>query len=225
MALAFSGGMSLTASPASNLAPQTDFLAELIAIADACDCGHDHHAAPVAPAPTAKLRRYCYRCTDCLAVFFVEGAELPHLECACGGKVESMGRVYRDRLVTESIRCACDSRCTGARGPSCNCKCGGENHGSNAVVTVVTDHGAVPKALNKPDLKRGAEYRAAVDAALGRMRSRWGVWVDDVACGRWIDSRSAWSEIRYGLQCIRHARGLRTQSGRIRALALVAPSH
>lgn len=31
--------------------------------------------------------------------------------------------------VVESV--ACDARCTGARGPKCDCSCGGANHGAN----------------------------------------------------------------------------------------------
>src|SRR5206468_12359849 len=49
----------------------------------------------------------------------------------CAGRFESMGRVERDRLIHEHIAAVCDERCTSARGPICNCHCGGQHHGSN----------------------------------------------------------------------------------------------
>lgn len=59
------------------------------------------------------------------------------------GKV---GRTRAGRLLTPEERSPCDGRCTNARGPNCDCRCGGANHGSRRVVTVwrCADAGRVP---------------------------------------------------------------------------------
>jgi len=38
---------------------------------------------------------------------------------------------YGQLKATMRPECPCDGRCTGARGHSCDCSCGGANHGSN----------------------------------------------------------------------------------------------
>lgn len=92
------------------------------------------------------IQRYCYRCTDCLAVVFANEFKFNGGQCgACGGQIEFMGQVCRDRLVKKHEECACDGRCTHARGPSCECKCGGANHGTGATVFVTVDCGPVPR--------------------------------------------------------------------------------
>ena len=95
---------------------------------------------------SAQIARWFIRCTTCLAISAVE--EHPNLgEWRCGicqGGIENMGRVERDRLIHEHMAAVCDDRCTSARGPICNCKCGGQHHGSHRVVRVVRDAGPVP---------------------------------------------------------------------------------
>lgn len=60
-----------------------------------------------------------------------------------------MGKVgSKNRLMETEERCKCDARCTNARGPNCECSCGGANHGSNKVVTVQRDVGPVPVTAN-----------------------------------------------------------------------------
>jgi hypothetical protein len=90
--------------------------------------------------------RWFVRCTTCLAVSAVnESPNTAEWKCGiCGGHLECMGRVERERLVAEHLQSVCDDRCTFARGPVCNCKCGGEHHGSKRVVRVVRDLGPVP---------------------------------------------------------------------------------
>lgn len=109
------------------------------------------------------VSRHCYRCTDCLAVWFVEGKFERRMDCACGSPAEYMGRVRQEVLVKTETRCACDGRCTNAFGPSCDCSCGGKNHGTGAVVEVEYVAGAVPKAKNAPCLIRKLEFRQAVE--------------------------------------------------------------
>jgi hypothetical protein len=40
--------------------------------------------------------------------------------------------------------CPCDARCTNAKGPSCNCSCGGANHGAGHAVDLRCDSVALP---------------------------------------------------------------------------------
>ena len=48
-----------------------------------------------------------------------------------------MGKVYGSHLVTVTLAPPCDGRCTNAQGPSCDCLCGGANHGSKKLVEVL----------------------------------------------------------------------------------------
>jgi hypothetical protein len=119
--------------------------------------------------------RWFIRCTTCLAVSAVtEPPNTGGWQCGiCGGSFESMGRVERDRLIHEHTTAVCDDRCTSARGPICNCQCGGQHHGSHRVVRVVRDAGPVPTVtpstgrdqarLNAEELRR---YRTAALALL-----------------------------------------------------------
>lgn len=114
------------------------------------------------------LRHY-YRCTDCLSVAATEQklpTETKHYtervtaECgACGGSIEYMGPVVRDRLVTDvKYLCPCDERCTGARGPNCDCSCGGANHGTGAMAEVVVTSG-VPRLMIRPEARTWTPQR------------------------------------------------------------------
>ena len=113
---------------------------------------------PIAPVPTtptpaaAPTRRHFYRCIGCLEVYALEAPlrlENGRTVSQCGNcdqRLEYMGRTERDRLITEHTACACDDRCTAARGPLCQCKCLGKNHGAGMAgyVTTTTDRGPVP---------------------------------------------------------------------------------
>jgi len=49
------------------------------------------------------------------------------ITCACGKQLKiEHGRALYGRYVTTTI---CSDKCTGASGPSCDCQCGGMNHG------------------------------------------------------------------------------------------------
>lgn len=123
------------------------------------------------------MNRYFVRCNGCLEVSSVEADSLPYgLKCGiCGSSVANMGRVQRgnegSRLVKDHVRCACDERCTSARGPLCSCSCGGKNHGAGmaAVIRYTTDAGSVPTVqartpeLEAAALARFAEYREVRD--------------------------------------------------------------
>ena len=113
-----------------------------------------------------QIDRWYWRCTDCLGVAAVDG-RCAAPKCPCGGMCECMGQVSGYRLTSAIHLCPCDGRCTGATGPSCECQCGGENHGTGAVVRVIVDRGPVPE-LDAADAAersaRGEAYRHAVTA-------------------------------------------------------------
>lgn len=118
--------------------------------------------------------RWFYRCRDCLTVAASEGRlttnSASHGLCgACGGEMAEMGQVQGDRLAKVEHLCACDSRCTGAQGPKCDCSCRGANHGTGRVVKVVRDLGPVP-IMDVPQTAKAsavaAEWRAALEPAV-----------------------------------------------------------
>lgn len=149
--------LSLTLGP--RVMPQTEST-DLLDIMFSAPC------APMPPKPIGPVNRWFYRCLDCLSVIAVEQELKPfHWErgiyqvgrCgACNAWLESMGCVDRGRLVRDEVRSACDDRCTSARGPNCDCKCHGKNHGSGLVVTVQVDAGGIPVA----QVSASAKYRA-----------------------------------------------------------------
>lgn len=57
--------------------------------------------------------------------------------CPSCGLVNSSATRVRG-FVTEHV---CDARCTGAKGPNCECSCGGKNHGNDFMVGVTADLG------------------------------------------------------------------------------------
>jgi hypothetical protein len=112
----------------------------LFSESDAVPVDSIHYDPAPAQAAEPQKPRHCYRCEDCLTVCFADGDQLPSAKCgACDGRMEHMGRVERGRLKEDTYACPCDARCTSARGPNCDCLCGGKNHGSNAVVEVTRD--------------------------------------------------------------------------------------
>lgn len=154
----------------------------------------------------AAVNRWFVRCLGCLSVAAVteeppkprymdDGSYRVPMDCAaCGGRIEVMGRVRRDRLVTTHTECACDDRCTSARGPMCNCVCGGANHGTYAVVTIIRDRGPVPQvSVLDPEaaVARRAEYEAAVApirerVAAYRVRRQAGEFLPGGAYDEWM---------------------------------------
>lgn len=120
--------------------------------------------------------RHFYRCADCLSVAATEtkihpiqnppNYVLSFGECAaCNGRIEYLGDVHRNRLQKTELHVPCDSRCTGAIGPHCDCSCGGVNHGSNRLVEVVIEVGKLPRLLVPSDAKSKAEtYRALLQS-------------------------------------------------------------
>ncbi len=121
------------------------------------------------------MARHFFRCTDCLAVMAVDDPsfEYGRITAATCGACDSttfdhMGRVHMDRLITEQTACACDDRCTCARGPICTCSCGGKNHGKGlaCTVTITKDRGAVPTLT---PMNGRASLRAKAEDYRGRL--------------------------------------------------------
>lgn len=167
------------------------------------------------------MKRWYTKCSLCLAVACVESEEDPRavrqalrragksttgpdVVCgACGGAVEVTGYVSRARLVAAHGEASpCDWRCTNATGPSCDCSCGGSNHGSQKLVSfVVTD--SIPRITpldTEKSKKIAAEATTGQAAAykaiehLGAVEYReWaaGVWLEGVAYSRAMEYREA----------------------------------
>ena len=137
-----------------------------------------------------------------------------------------MGRVHRARLVRDAVVSVCDFRCTNAKGPECNCHCGGENHGSHAVVQVTHDAGPLPRYELTPDRGRALEYRVARAEAELRLK---GLNADDLFArklrGAYLNAAdfARYLRIRRGHERIRKAQGARTQAGRLKMLAAIEP--
>ena len=132
------------------------------------------------------LSRHYYRCRSCCHVVATEtmletkrldnGAAEIVARCVCDGKLELLGRVSRARrgLVLDSERCACDARCTNANGPSCDCVCGGVNHGTHRVVPIEIGAGGVPRLVVADEaacLARAAEYANAMAPHRAELRA------------------------------------------------------
>lgn len=178
--------------------------------------------------------RWYYRCLDCLTVS-AANEHLPagwdraqnrrvYPKCgACGGDIEEMGRVEGDRLAKPETHCACDARCTHATGPNCDCRCGGENHGTGAVVEVSRDCGPVPVLRNPSTIRAKAEaeeYRNALAA----------VWAQIERYNRLREqSPRGWlAEKDYSEHCrlchlYHKARALRTHKNRMKVLRAAVP--
>lgn len=163
---------------------------------------------PEIPAPVKPARvpdRFFYRCADCLSVMAIDAelrwilrpdAEQPYPaanvymlgKCgACGGYLEFMGKVERNRLVRTEERSPCDARCTHARGPSCDCKCGGMNHGSGLWVTVTIDAGGIPVANVAPfAMSQARAYRELYAAVKEAINERYGRYLDGTRLTRML---------------------------------------
>jgi hypothetical protein len=134
----------------------------------------------------------------------------------CSGPIENMGKVERDRLTHHHIGSPCDDRCTFARGPHCDCSCGGKNHGSKLTVVIVRDAGPVPivPMPNPEKAKRIAaeyqEYRARALAILDNQLAakRRGDFLPD----------GDFRRLRAIQKALRKAHEARTHDARIKAL-------
>jgi len=166
------------------------------------------------------VNRWYIRCTDCLTVSAVD-AEPHGARCACGGAIESMGRVTRwGRLGRDTLDVPCDARCTNATGPRCDCPCGGENHGTRRLVTVTQDAGGIPQvSALRPELAE--TYRQLRDDARAALRARYGDVLERKARGEWV-LWTAYLDARSYSEAIAQAAALKTHANRNKTLTAIA---
>lgn len=128
---------------------------------------------------------YYHKCLDCLTPF--SSTERKIDECDCCGPVILMGMVHGDKFIQQGNRPACDGRCTHAHGPSCDCACGGANHGTGRTVSVVVNEGKVkvidPDKDIMEDMMRGYKYREIRDYAYNLLANMKG-FVSDIRRAR-----------------------------------------
>lgn len=172
--------------------------------------------------------RHYLRCRDCLTAHAREQEAAPESggPCPlCGGKTEYMGRVTPAGPLSRAYSFSpCDTRCTRARGPLCDCPCRGEHHGSGLVVTYETGTAKLPEALDGARARRwAAEYleakaaaRAAFEARFGAVvaKRRVGGWLSGAEFGRYLEAED------FG-RALATANRLRTHSGRLKALGAI----
>lgn len=67
----------------------------------------------------------CPNCDKKHSAIYSEGGIGPDRICAT--------RFDPLNFVARQIPTKCDGRCMGAKGPNCDCQCGGANHGANSI--------------------------------------------------------------------------------------------
>ena len=178
-----------------------------------------------------KTDRLYVRCSDCLGVSVAIGIDsaVAHgdIRCGiCGGRIEAMGHVHENRLVTEHTVCKCDERCADATGPRCSCKCGGANHGHGMAgyIQVERDGGPATITPQKHHDKlrlRADEYRAAAASALERIEAHVdnGPYLSKRA-GEWVghEGFAAFRRQQDRYRALADARKGRTHKGRLNKL-------
>jgi hypothetical protein len=136
-----------------------------------------------------KALRHFYRCVDCLTIAVTleqieptrDARGYPHwAECAgCGGSIEYLGPVNKHHQIFHTeLQTPCDGRCTGAIGPSCDCQCGGENHGTGALVEVVVRVDRLPVVMTPANAAgKAKEYREVVAAFRDAWDQKYGNYI------------------------------------------------
>jgi len=187
-----------------------------------------------APAIAEKMKpRHFYRCADCLTVVAVADrleeiyddrrGRVPKAICdACEGGIEYLGETVADSFLQKQTgwRPICDARCTGARGPSCDCHCGGKNHGSGIVVPVYT-HGPIPRVgTPKAGAARAIEYRQLCEQFKAEWSKAFQPLGDRRKAGEWLnpDEFRKWNRGIQILANFRHAKGMRAHHARNKSI-------
>jgi hypothetical protein len=171
--------------------------------------------------------RWFLRCPECLSVVAtdVESNLPPKIHCSvCHVPVEVMGRVYRDTLVKDEELCPCDDRCTAAQGPHCDCKCGGKNHGSHALVWVTVVVGGVP-TVTPIDIEKAREtakaYKEAREKAESALQAKYGAVLEEMKKGGWVKDYTLWRTVRELQVGVRKASKMKSQWARIKAFGKI----
>jgi len=167
-----------------------------------------------------QLKRYFYRCRDCLTVVANESEHpvKPAACDACEGSIECLGRV-----VPSGKRAAkstpCDYRCTNARGPNCDCVCGGRNHGSWADVrfnsSTPVPRLMIPKSAAEHSIQFWARCRDVErewKQVYGEISDRMGArYLDADDYKRYVAGVKVWNRYQY-------TKKLRSHAGRMKRL-------
>ena len=152
----------------------------------------------------------------------------------CGGRIVHRGWVRTDgTAVHTEQRLACNGVCQTAAGDSCDCQCGGKNHGVIRNVTITVADGKTSLSLDHPEQLAHLAAKRLPDIELAeKLAEELAARADEVfgdvlpayRAGGWLprpqwDRVQEWSEIR---RRIRHAQKLRTPSGRLRSLGAIS---
>src|SRR5690606_40910624 len=120
----------------------------------------------------------------------------------------------------------CDDRCLNARGPNCDCKCNGRNHGIGlaGIVEMTFDGGAVILRPLKPEesIKRAQEYRAAKAAVEQALSDVFGRYWDAYRAGQYIPNSGIYWALKAWTAEYADARVLRTHKNRVKRLYQLA---
>lgn len=178
------------------------------------------------------MARHFYRCLGCLEVVALDGDRLAMNYSAtvatcdnCGQHFEHMGRVEKDRLVTDHIACKCDDRCTSARGPLCVCQCGGKHHGAGMLggyFLQTTDAGPIPR-VKLPSRARAIDAKRQFEEyqRLAKLiRLELGCLLDRRAAGEFLP-RASFDRMRELQDANRKSWALRSHAGRLKTLRAV----
>lgn len=199
--------------------------------------------------PQVSTVRAYWKCPDCLSVYVTDvpkpqaGAPgwlrpsniaylLPFRPfcAACGAETREMGVVGPSGAVTLThTDTVCDWSCQGALGPTCDCKCGGANHGDTWArkVVVVETRGTQP-VVSLPDkageaLAKAEEYRGLAAEATQAWQAKYGTLIERKQTGQWLDAGqfARYLEGTHRANAIRNAKALRThkvRNAKLRAL-------
>lgn len=168
-------------------------------------------------------KRYYYKCFDCLSPMVAEERQDNSAECFCGGLLSYMGVVKQDGHVhNEYSATPCNTLCTDATGPNCNCSCGGKNHGVQQRADIRRDEDRGVAILTPPNKEKcivvATEYRAAREAAWKRLEEQYGS--DLTTTTKWLE-RPLWEAITDDKAAWRFAKNAKVHSARMKALAKV----
>lgn len=137
-----------------------------------------------------EILRHFFRCFDCLSVFATENnydTESQFPKCPCGGKTLYMGPVTKTPIYNLSEMPACDGRCTEAKGNSCNCVCGGLNHGTGKVIEIKNRIDINEPKIKGIDYDYGAIYRTRMDQMMQKFPA-----LKLIESGQYVYDKSEW---------------------------------
>ena len=155
-----------------------------------------------------------FKCMDCLTAFTSESEDVDI--CACGGKVIFMGQVHGFFYGHKEDKCECDERCSDAQGPTCNCKCGGINHGTGLRIEVLKLNGKIKvKTLDEKSILRATEWREIMTEVKNRFDKIYGYNHQLVIKGKRIPY-SEYMDLRNALNEINHLKTMKVHSQRIK---------